>query len=239
MRTERVLYDQIYTKLEHQVQENAEEMKQALDEMKKRIKTRDKALDEIGTLRAKLLEQTEALRKDKEELTRLQTYLKEEDEHHFSTQLDRQDQTLIDAHQSVEANSQEMLEEYDDEKMLDEAFDKVKQLTGVDDEDQLIEKLNQIENVNFTRFNYIQSLQAESDILENEIVNATQELEMLHVSDFEEAEKRKEADMMIEKQSELDIKIKEVDLHYKAKVNEFEKIKGSISTACKQLNVPL
>ena len=239
MRTERVLYDQIYTKLEYQVQENAVEMKQTLDEMKKRIKTRDKALDEVGTLREKLLEATEALRNDKEELTRLQTYLKEEDEHHFSTQLDRQDQALIDAHQIIEADSQQMLEEYDDEKMLDEAFDKVKQLTGIKNEDQLIEKLNQTEEINFTRFIYIQEIQAESDVLENEIVNATRELEMLHVSDFKEAEKRKEADKMIEKQSELENKIKEVDSHYKAKMNEFDKIKGSISTACKQLDVPL
>ena len=87
MRTERVLYDQIYTKLEYQVQENADEMKQILEQMKKRITMRDKALDEVGTLRQKLLEATEALRKDKEEFDMLQIQFNEEDDERDQDQL--------------------------------------------------------------------------------------------------------------------------------------------------------
>ena len=243
MRTERVLYDHIYTKLEYQVQENADEMKQILEQMKKRITMRDKALDEVGTLRQQLLEATEALRKDKEEFDMLQIQFNEEDDERDQDQLSmQQDQHQQEAtiHQSIEANlkQQQFQDEYDDDKMMDEAFAKVKQLTGIDNEDQLIVKLNQMEDLNFNRFHLTQELVAESDIMDSALQQASRELEMLQVSNFVDAEKSKEADMTLEK-SELEIRIKDVELRYQEKSKEFEQIKGSIQTACSQLDVPL
>jgi hypothetical protein len=222
-------------------------MKQVLEEGMKRIKMRDKALEEVQTLNKQLYEASEALREDKETLTGLQNHFKEEDDerNHSSVkqQIEYKDRLFTALSQKSDAKSQheQDLEEYDDEQILNSAFIKVKQLTGIDNADEIVQQLNQLEELNFSRFNYItQELEAESEALEHQIAEAQRELEMRRCSVLTaDTQKREMAIVMKGKRIELEEKIKEVDAQYQRKLADWEKIKASIQIACHELDLSM
>jgi hypothetical protein len=68
--------------------------------------------------------------------------------------------------------------------MLDEAFSEVKALIGIQDADELVQKLNQMDELIFSRFNFTPEIEAEIDALEYKIAEAQRELEMLRNCDL-------------------------------------------------------
>lgn len=242
LRQERVRYDEIYTKLEHEVQANSDEMKRALEDGKKRINMREKALDEIASLQKQLADAKETLRLDKEKLGNLQDHFKEEDEEQNQMQSSNNSVEYNDLPPSAHSQKTDLKEseEYDDEKMLDEAFSEVKALTGIQDADELVQKLTQIEELNFSRFNFTQELEAETDTLEYKIAEAQRELEMLRNSaltlDVRKHQEDLDGCLVV---SKLEEQIKHVNLEYQQKLNEWSKVKASIEAACNELKVSL
>ena len=239
LRKERVRFDEIYTELEYNIQANTAAMTKVLEDGKKRIKSRDKAIDELEVLQMQLKETTEALRLDKEELARLQEHFRNKEEketlHAFRAATAHSQQSEAKSYSQVQDS-----EECNHEEMLDEAFEKLKELTGIDDSDVLCEKLNQLDEQNFSQFNYTQELEAESDALEQQINEAKRELERLKCGDFNVgSHKQKEASLAEEKQKELQDKLEEVDQQYQNKLDVWQRVKTSIQTACSELDVSM
>ncbi|KAL3783065.1 hypothetical protein HJC23_012102 [Cyclotella cryptica] len=241
MRQERCRFDEIYTKLEHEIQLNAREMERVLEDGQMRIKARDKALNEVEGLRKVLLETREALRLDKEELQKLQ----EQEENQLLTE-----QSAAEVSRSATAQSQKSeaksslqiqdMENYDDEKMLDEAFAKVKMLAGMDDADAIVEKLNQIDDGNFSRFSYITNeLEAESDELKQRIAEAQSQLDILKCSEWNTGSNQNAGGALEKRKRELQDKLNEIDLEYQWKLDSWERIRASIQTACHELDVSI
>ena len=238
LRKERVRYDEIYTNLEQEVQANTVEMSHLLEGGKRTIKMREKALDEAEAMRTQLRQASEALRVDKEEHAKLQQYFQQQRQDTASPKQHDEDNAL---HQKPDAICQEELYddvEYDDERALDEAFAKVKELIPISDAEALVKKLTQIDELNFSRFNYITQELETSEILDHKIAEAQQELEMLRCSDMVvDVRMQQEAALKLEKRRELEQQIKKFDHQIDEKLNEWKSIKVSIETACSDLDV--
>jgi hypothetical protein len=218
-------------------------MKQALEKGKKRIKMRDDVSDGVESAKQQLHDAKKTLRLEKEQLARLKDHFKQEEEGQNQIVSLHQELPSSALSQKSDPNPQNVqeTEEYDDEKMLDEAFAQVKELTGIQDADELVKKLTQMDELNFSRFNYItQELEATNDNLEYKIAEAQRELEMLRCSDQAlSVRKQQELSLRKERNNQLEQHIKDVEDKYQQKLEEWSTIKASIETACIELKLSL
>lgn len=243
LRQERVVYDEIYTKLEHRIQANAEAMKRVMEEGQTLIKKRDKAAKEVDAYRRQLNEAKESLQRDKEELASLKQDFKQEDERNFALAKQHEEVKHETAKQTSDSDiipNIIQVKECDEEQALDEALTKIQELTGIDDADTIVEKLRRMDEVTHSIFNYIQELESETGMLDHEISEAQRELEILRCNDLTaDAKMRQTRALAKERRAKLEQQIKDVDAQYQEGLEEWEKIKNSIETACSELEVSL
>lgn len=233
LRKERVRFDEIFTKLEYEVQANADKMKRVLEEGKKRIKMRDEALNEVEVLKKQLNDANTSLLSYQEELANAD--FKKDDRERQLVATER-DELNISTAESYKSERKQIIDASKHEgQCLDEAFAKVKELTGVDDVDILIQKLSEMDELNFSRFNYITQELGVEGTLDYQIAEAKQELDMACLDSI--AKKQQEAMLKCWKQHEIKERMKDVEVQHKQKLETWEKIKDSIKMAC--LEVPL
>ena len=234
LRQERVCFDEIYTKLEYEVQANAHKMTRVLEEGKKRIKMRDKALSEVEVLEKQLHEVNESLLFCQDELANndfderdrvCQLVDSEKDKFKSATTESRK----FERKQMNNANEE-------DDENLDEALAKVKELTGIVDANSLIKKMSQIDELNHSRFNYIAQELEVKDMLDYQIAEAKQELEMACLDST--LQKQQEAATNREKEHMTKTQLEAVEEKHNQKLEIWEKIIDSIQSACAVLEEP-
>ena len=148
LRQERARYDEIYTKLEHDVQHQTEQMTCELEKGKAALKARDKAISELEALNKQLQEGRGALKLEQEELCTLEEQFQRHEQQSAELSANMRPNTNISQKTSAEEDQNEE-EEYDDEQALDDALAKIKSLSGIDDVDNLIQAIEQKEELHF------------------------------------------------------------------------------------------
>lgn len=236
MRQQRCRFDEIYTKLEREVRSQAEQMTRVLEEGKQTLQQRDKAANELSALTKQLDEVSKCLKLEQGELKKLQK-LEFAEKEQVKSAVQRRMSRPQTTKTVLEENPKEM-EEFDDEKVLDDALAKVFELTGIDNVDTLIERITATEETNFSLFSRIAELEAEASQNDAKISDAEQELARVQRSGVNNGTKRqKELHDMKEKRLNLATKIRHVEAQLEAQVNLWNGLKSKILTVHNELGL--
>ena len=117
-----------------------------------------------------------------------------------------------------------------EEKKLDALLEQVMQLTGNQNVDTLIGKLAENDERNFSRFQYITELEAEVGRVEDDIINATRELERMKSSGMSHrVQQLNERELAKQKQQMLIDKEQALDKQYESQLELWEKMRTGIA----------
>ena len=236
LRMERVRYDEIYTKLEHDVQKQTKQMTQVLEQGKLALKARTKASADLDALMKQNEESKAALQRERVELHELEELFRREEQ--LSAELLNSRPNTV---KSQKANSEENRDEedaYDDELAMDMALAKIKALTGIDDIDQLSKKIEEKKELRFGFFTSINQLEEEIAMNETKIASAELELKQLQRSGLNaNAQKQKEMQSLQQKQLRLEAKAQEVDNQHQAQLQTLNSLREKIQIAHSDLGL--
>ena len=193
LRRERIVFDQIYKKLEKELRRKEKEMSNIVEISNQAYEARDSALREMTQLKAqadreqagfenelrelgKLIEsdrRSKALAKQRDR-TRVSEFKRGEMTLDEETKLKKQvakGQWGIAVDKSVQKSIVEKVENYG------EAFQKIQQATGISDIDELVNAFIDAEDQNFSLYNYVNELNAEVEKLEEQIKETKADIE--------------------------------------------------------------
>ncbi|KRX00361.1 hypothetical protein PPERSA_10860 [Pseudocohnilembus persalinus] len=179
LRRERVIFDNLYKKLEKELHEKRKNMADIIERANSAYELRDKANDEIQNAKSQAKRESADFEKDLRELSHTMEKKKKQTEYAAHTQsqreLKQQDNYLDDDKAKTKAqmkdnnlsNIEEEIQKYE------ENFAKIQAATKITDFDKLVEIFKQNEMNNFDMFKYVNELSNEIEELEKQ----NQELE--------------------------------------------------------------
>ena len=239
-RRDRCLFDEIYTALEREIHHQSNQMSRELERGKKTLELRNKAEKELAIAKKQLQENKAALELDQNELNILREQLKEEGLETEESPC-RQKTTPASSRSRRRSSVAPLTAENDkcnddiqddiyEEKKLDALLEQVMQLTGNQNVDTLIGKLAENDERNFSRFQYITELEAEVGRVEDDIINATRELERMKSSGMSHRmQQLNERELAKQKQQMLIDKEQALDKQYESQVELWEKMRTGIA----------
>ena len=238
LRQERARYDEIYTKLEHDVQHQTEQMTCELEKGKAALKARDKAISELEALNKQLQEGRGALKLEQEELCTLEEQFQRHDiQQSAELSANMRPNTNISQKTSAEEDQNEE-EEYDDEQALDDALAKIKSLSGIDDVDNLIQAIEQKEELHFGLFSRIAELEEEAAKMESKITDAEEDLKKVQrCGKNSVTQKQKELKLLDKKQKQLQEKAQYIEAQYQAQIDVWNSVRSKIMTVHNELGL--
>lgn len=193
LRRERLVYDQIYKKLEKELAEKKKEMARIIEISNKAYEARDAAQSEMSALKSQADKEQNEFEAEWKELgkmieqdRKMKDFMKKEREK-LSQQEHRGDMT-VEQEQSLKKKvlrgnwgiakdkasihaSMEKVQSYE------EAFAKIQAATGISDIDELVTTFINAEDQNFALFNYVNELNGECEKLEEQISDIKAEIE--------------------------------------------------------------
>jgi len=193
LRRERLVYDQIYKKLEKELAEKKKEMARIIEISNKAYEARDAAQSEMSALKSQADKEQQDFEQEWKELgkmieqdRKMKDFMKKEREK-LSQQEHRGDMT-VEQEQSLKKKvlrgnwgiakdkasihaSMEKVQSYE------EAFAKIQAATGISDIDELVTTFINAEDQNFALFNYVNELNGECEKLEEQIADIKAEIE--------------------------------------------------------------
>ncbi|KAL9964603.1 hypothetical protein ACROYT_G028265 [Oculina patagonica] len=114
---------------------------------------------------------------------------------------------------------------------FEDIFDKIKEATGIDDTDTLVESFIENEDQNFALFNYVNNLNTEIETLQDEIRYLKEEIELIKEEGVENDVRRKEILKELEvKMTKVTDELTIVKKEYKTSRRQLELVKPKIET---------
>ena len=193
LRRERLVFDQIYKKLEKELAEKKKEMARIIEISNKAYEARDAAQQEMAGLKAQADKEQSEFEAEWKELGRMieqdrkmKDFMKKEREK--MTMQEHRGEMTIEEEQKLKKKvlkgnwgiakdkasihaSMEKVQSYE------EAFAKIQAATGISDIDELVTTFINAEDQNFALFNYVNELNGECEKLEEQIADIKSEIE--------------------------------------------------------------
>ena len=183
LRRERSVFDNIHKKLERELIEQKKTMAEIIEASNQAYEARDEAQAKMVALREKAEKELTAYNMEYKELTRA---LEHDRKLKMFMGVKSQDRSSKDSEdkkrkkgggldngkdKSTSQGPAEIVQSYD------EAFAKIKEATGIDDIDKLVEKFIEVEDQNFSLFNYVNELNNEIEKLQEQITDVKNDIE--------------------------------------------------------------
>ncbi len=244
LRRERVVFDQIYKKLEKELQEKKKEMSNVIEISNVAYEARDQAQNVIAALRAQSDREQSSF---EDELQGLNQVIDSDAKLHL--QLRRASILRANAHveqinaiKAKKAKAQinvmkDKISKQSKVQTYEEAFQKIKEATGTSDIDELVNNFIVSEEQNFSLYNYLNDLSRESEKLDEQIEEIKLEIER-HKGQDEASENYhkqivKEYD---EKIANCHNKTEKQELNFQSVVRALAIVKNSIVSICNKSN---
>ena len=187
LRRERVVFDQIYNKLEKELHEKKKEMANIIEISNIAYEARDQAQNEIAALRAQADKEQQAFEAEWKELGRLieadrkiHDLNKRKEVKVGNMSLDEVKSLKKRANRGVWSQAKEKVGanvSVEKVQSFEEAFTKLKETSGIDDIDELVSQFISTEDLNFSIYNYLNELTQETEKLEEQIAEIKSEIE--------------------------------------------------------------
>jgi len=224
LRRERVVFDDIYRKLENELHSKKKEMANIIEQANAAYEARDSAQAQMAALKQQADKEHAEFEKEWRELGKLIENDKKMKEFMRQKVRNRADETKAEQAKQAEEDKQRKKitkNAWDTAKSLvtitssqekvvtyEEAFSKIQAATGICDIDELVQNFINAEDQNFTLFKYNNELSADIEKLEQQIAEFKEEFIQLSGSGTrkEDTEKVKILENLEEKWSDIDKK---------------------------------
>jgi chromosome segregation ATPase len=193
LRRERVVFDQIYKKLERELAEKRKDMAQIIDAANEAYAARDQAQEEMTKLKERADEEQEQFEQEWKELGKLieedrkrkSDFMKRDraggnTEARGDMSLDQEQQLrkkVIKGNWGIAKDKAAQQVSLEKVQSYEEAFERIKQATGITEIDQLVSTFIHAEEQNFSLFNYVNELNTDIERLEEQIAEIKGEIE--------------------------------------------------------------
>jgi len=193
LRRERLVFDQIYRKLEKELAEKKKEMARIIEISNKAYEARDAAQSEMAALKAQADKEQEDFEREWKELgkmieqdRKMKDFMKKEREklsqqEHRGEMTVEQEQSLkkkvLRGNWGIAKDKASIHASMEKVQSYEEAFAKIQAATGISDIDELVTTFINAEDQNFALFNYVNELNGECEKLEEQIADIRSEIE--------------------------------------------------------------
>jgi chromosome segregation ATPase len=231
LRRERVVFDDIYRKLENELQQKKREMAFIIEQANAAYEARDSAQAQMASLKQQADKEHAEFEKEWRELGRLienDKRMKEFMRTKSRTKDDKGQPAMTDEERQrkkINKNAHDTAKSLatlsgtqEKTSMHEESFARIQAATGICDIDELVTNFVNVEDTNFTLFKYNNELTADIKKLEEQIVEYKEEYITLsgNSNKKEDIEKTKLLESLEEKWNEIDKKA----IHYEVKYLE-------------------
>mmetsp|Transcript_101786 Transcript_101786/g.270808 ORF Transcript_101786/g.270808 Transcript_101786/m.270808 type:complete len:553 (-) Transcript_101786:41-1699(-) len=225
LRRERVVFDDIYRKLENELLQKKNEMANIIDQANSAYEARDSAQAQMASLKQQADKEHAEFEKEWKELGKLiendkrmkefmKSKLKGKDDKAQETLLvkeeDKHKKKMITARSAWDSAKSLVTITANQEKVAsyEEAFKRIQDATGICDIDELVQNFINAEDTNFSLFKYNNELSADIEKLEQQIAEYKEEYVTLSGSSSrkEDTEKAKILETLEEKLGDIDRK---------------------------------
>merc|ERR1719478_1438760 len=245
LRRERVVFDGIYKKLQHELAEKKKRMAEIIEVANVAYEARDRAQAEIGQLKLQaekeqqefeaewkdLGRKLEEDRKRQDFLSRERQKMLEIGQRGDMTMEDEQvlKKHVVKGHWSLAKDKASIHAGMERVQSYEEAFTKIQRATGISDIDTLVRQFIENEDQNFKMFNYLNELNQEIEKGEEQISELKQETEKYRGQDKGAASQRKRLIRdLIERTADVETKAGQYDDAYKVLTVSISAISKSI-----------
>ena len=189
LRKERVLFDDIYKKLEHELAEKKNRMGEIIERSDKAYEARDKAVSEMADKEqlafekewrelTKLIEHDKKMRAFMKNKAKAQGAAEEARLAAEADEAERKQKKREMAGKWAQGKSKaDAKKSHARVQSYREAFRQIQEATGIGDVEELVTSFMQAEDENFRLFNYVNTLNAEIERLEEQISECKNEIE--------------------------------------------------------------
>eukprot|EP00227_Mantoniella_beaufortii_P009215 CAMPEP_0197589222 /NCGR_PEP_ID=MMETSP1326-20131121/10235_1 /TAXON_ID=1155430 /ORGANISM="Genus nov. species nov., Strain RCC2288" /LENGTH=518 /DNA_ID=CAMNT_0043154135 /DNA_START=127 /DNA_END=1683 /DNA_ORIENTATION=- len=193
LRRERLVFDQIYKKLEKELQEKKKEMGKIIEISNKAYEARDRAVNEMAKLKAQADKEQQAFEAEWRELGKLiehdrkmkefmKNRRKDQEAEGKLGEMSMEEETklrkkVIKGNWNIAKDKAAQQVSMEKVQSYGEAFAKIQQATGITDIDELVTTFINAEDENFRLFNYVNELNQEIEKLEEQITDIKSEIE--------------------------------------------------------------
>eukprot|EP00761_Pharyngomonas_kirbyi_P009319 gb/GECH01009335.1/.p1 GENE.gb/GECH01009335.1/~~gb/GECH01009335.1/.p1 ORF type:complete len:546 (+),score=123.22 gb/GECH01009335.1/:1-1638(+) len=231
LRKEKTTFNDIYKKLENDLENKKEGMAESIDRSNKMYKERENLVAELNTLKSQAEKETSYFHAQFGELENLieedrktQEFIKLKEREQRERQLDTQENASAEASMRKAKEDREMAEALRQQntaeerrKEYEEAFAKIREATGIDNIDELVENFLSAEDQNFSLFNYVNELNNEVEKTEEQITELRDEATEQRGEDSNTDLERRE---MLEELEQSHQSTQDMANHYESKYDE-------------------
>jgi len=238
LRRERVVFDDIYRKLENELTQKKKEMAYIIEQANAAYEARDSAQAQMASLKQQADKEHAEFEKEWRELGRLienDKRMKEFMRGKVRGADKAANENKEDSRKKITRNAWDTAKSLvtintnqDRVTQLEEAFARIQAATGICDIDELVQNFVNAEDTNFSLFNYNNLLRVEIEKLEENITNYRDEYVALSGSGSSktDAEKSKILEQLEDKWNDIDRKA----IHYEVKYQESQQTLTHIRT---------
>jgi len=193
LRRERLVFDQIYKKLEKELAEKKKEMARIIEISNKAYEARDAAQAEMAALKQQADKEQQEFEQEWKELgkmieqdRKMKDFMKKEREklsmaEHRGEMTVEQEASLkkkvLRGNWGIAKDKASIHASMEKVQSYEEAFAKIQAATGISDIDELVTTFINAEDQNFALFNYVNELNSECEKLEEQIADIKSEIE--------------------------------------------------------------
>jgi chromosome segregation ATPase len=253
LRRERVVFDDIYRKLENELQQKKKEMANIIEQANAAYEARDSAQAQMAALKQQADKEHQEFEKEWKELGRLIENDKKMKEFMRQRHKQQEIETRGDMSQQQEEAMKKKVNKnawgiakdkaainlnIEKVQSYEEAFAKIQAATGISDIDELVQVFINAEDQNFSLFNYANELSGDIEKLEQQISEYKAELEQLKGTGGggrEDAQKQKVLASLEEKWNSLDKKADHYEHKYKKSVDTVTSVRGGVQSIFNRL----
>jgi len=256
LRRERVVFDDIYRKLENELQQKKKEMANIIEQANAAYEARDSAQAQMAALKQQADKEHAEFEKEWRELGRLIENDKKMKEFMRQKVRNRAEEGKADASPKDDDRYRKKITKnaWDTAKSLvtitssqekvvtyEEAFAKIQAATGICDIDELVQNFINAEDQNFTLFKYNNELSADIEKIEAQIAEYKEEYIALSGNSTrkEDTEKVKILETLEEKWNDIDKKALHYELKYQESQQTLAHIRAGIESIFRRIGCSL
>lgn len=192
MLLEKKTFDTIRLKLEKELVENKQKIMEGIETSTTAYEARDEAQGKMMALKEKADKDLAQYNTELKELMRiiehdrkLKDFMRIKSEERAEIEGEMSNQRKKKDEKEKGDKAEETIESYES------AFQTIKEATGIEDIDQLVSKFIEVEDKNFALFNYVNELNNEIELLQEQISESREDIEKFKSEEVEMASQRK------------------------------------------------
>lgn len=237
LRQERSVFEGMHRKLQRELIEVKHGMGEVIEMSTLAYSARDEAQTKMLALKEKADKELAQYNMELKELIRVIDH-----DRKLKEFMGRKDQERTEAHEQMEAMKKKKEAEKSSERektvmSYEQAFEKIKEATGITDIDQLVNKFIEVEDQNFALFNYVNELNGEMELVQEQIKEIKAEIEQFKSQGVEMEEKRKAILRGLEAElAEVTERKASFDARYSATTNVLDQLKTGIDSVFSKIS---